>query len=103
MPLQSTGGDTTADLPPLPMDAATWQEIAQQLALPPQQLRIVELLLRGQQDKAIASELGLSFPTVRTYLKRIFERIEVSDRVGLVLRVFAMAQTITTTRCQQSC
>jgi len=99
---QSTDGDTTADLPILPMDAAIWQEVANQLALPPQQIRIVELILRGQQDKEIASGLGLSFATVRTYLKRIFDRLEVSDRVGLVLRIFAMAQELAATRSQQS-
>lgn len=99
---QSADGDTPADLPSLPMDATTWQAIVDQLALPPQQIRVVELILRGQQDKEIATALGLSFPTVRTYLKRVFDRAEVSDRVGLVLHIFAMAQKLNATQCQQS-
>ncbi len=59
---QSTDGDTNADLPPLPMGWATWKTIANQLGLSPQQTRIVELILRGQQDKEIALLLDLSLP-----------------------------------------
>ena len=80
------------DLPPLPMAEAVWHEISRLLELPPQQAKVVELILRGMQDKEIAAALGLSFPTVRTHLRRIFDRLEVTDRVGVVLRVFAMAQ-----------
>jgi DNA-binding NarL/FixJ family response regulator len=81
---------TTAQ--PLPMADATWRRVAKELDLSPQQLRIVELLLRAQRDKAIATTLGLSVPTVRTYLGRIFDRVGVADRMELVLRVFALAQ-----------
>ena len=90
------------ELPPLPLDQVTWQAIAKTLAFSPQQTRIVELILRGRQDKEIATELSLSIPTVRTYLKRIFDRIDVSDRLSLVLRIFSMAQELTssgTCRC----
>ena len=92
------------ELPPLPMSQSTWQAIAKTLAFSPQQTRIVELILRGRQDKEIAAELGLSVPTVRTYLKRIFDRSDVSDRLSLVLRIFAMAQELIsscTCRCHQ--
>ena len=65
--------------------------MAEELALSPQQRRIVELLLLGYQDKQIAKELTISVPTVRTYLKRIFDRVGVADRVGLLLHLFAMA------------
>jgi DNA-binding NarL/FixJ family response regulator len=76
------------------MDRRTWRAIAKELALSPQQIRIVEAILRGKQDKQIAAELGLSIPTVRTYLTRIFDRVEVEDRLRLVLRIFAMAQDL---------
>ena len=82
------------ELPPLPLDEILWQEIATQLALSPQQARIVELILRGQRDKEIAETLGLSFSTVRTYLQRIFQRSNVTDRVGLVLHIFALSQEL---------
>ena len=76
----------------LPCDRQLWLAIAAELSLSPQQQRIVELLLLGYQDKQISEKLKLSVPTVRTYLKRIFDRVGVADRVGLLLHVFAMAQ-----------
>ncbi len=75
-----------------PMDSATWQRVADKLGFSPQQTRIVELILCNRQDKEIAAELSLTIPTVRTYLSRAFVRTGVSDRLGLVLRVFSMAQ-----------
>ncbi len=97
----SSSGEVTDAKSPFPMSEAVWQEIANRLALSPQQIRIVELLLRNKQDKEIAAELGLSFPTVRTYLRRIFDRVGVKDRMGLVLHVFAIAQDrIASKSCQ---
>lgn len=82
-------------LPSLPMSQSTWQAIAKTLALSPQQTLIVELILRGMQDKDIAVELGLKVSTVRTYNRRIFFRLNVENRLALVLRIFAMAQKLT--------
>ncbi|MBX3424269.1 MAG: helix-turn-helix transcriptional regulator [Pirellulales bacterium] len=77
--------------PKLPCDAATWKRVAERLALSPQQKRIVELILCGKQDRDIAETLGLTVPTVRTYLTRVFARVGVTDRMDLVLQVFALA------------
>ena len=99
--LQALGNES--DPPPLPMSRVIWQTIVNDLALSPQQMRIVELILRGKQDKEIATALSLSVPTVRTYLKRIFDRCGVSDRLSLVLLIFSKAQAINTPcscRCQ---
>ncbi len=90
---QQPFSDSEEEYPaPFPMDAATWQSVAKQLALSPQQTRIVELILCGLQDKDIAAELSLTIPTVRTYLSRIFDRTGVSDRLALVLHIFAIVQ-----------
>lgn len=75
-----------------PMSDQTWHSVAESLELSPQQVRVVELILCGKQDKQIATELGLSVPTIRTYLRRIFDRTQTSDRLSLVLCVFAIAQ-----------
>jgi len=76
--------------------------VVETLQLAPQQARIVELILRGLRDKQIAAELGLGVPTVRTYLKRVFVRVGVQDRVELVLRVFAVAWDLGGGRSPQS-
>jgi DNA-binding NarL/FixJ family response regulator len=77
---------------PLPMAPALWDEVAASLKFSPQQKRIVACILRGFQDKQIAAELGLSVPTVRTYLDRVFQKADVSDRMQLVLQLFALTQ-----------
>ena len=89
-------------LAPLPMEADVWRTVCDSLKLSPQQTRIVELILRGCQDKEIAAQLGVSFPTVRTYLKRIFDRLDAPDRVGVILRVFALSQQVVAERCRHS-
>jgi DNA-binding NarL/FixJ family response regulator len=79
------------NIPDFPLPPDKWQQLVQTLQLPPQQIRIVELILRNYCDKQIAAALGLKVPTVRTYLKRTFERLGVGDRLELVLRLFAMS------------
>jgi DNA-binding NarL/FixJ family response regulator len=79
------------NIPDLPLSPEKWQQLMQMLQLPPQQIRIVELILRNYCDKQIAAALGLKVPTVRTYLHRIFERLSVGDRLELVLRLFALS------------
>jgi DNA-binding NarL/FixJ family response regulator len=79
------------NIPDLPLPPDKWEQLLKELSLPPQQVRIVELILRNHCDKQIAAALGLKVPTVRTYLHRIFERLHVGDRLELVLRLFALS------------
>lgn len=78
-------------LPPLPLPASVWREIARELRLPPQQKRIAGLILRHQCDKQIAAILRIKVPTVRTYLGRMFDRLGVSDREQLILLIFRLS------------
>jgi DNA-binding NarL/FixJ family response regulator len=71
-----------------------WREAAIALGLSRQQVRIIALVMQGKTDKEIAAELSLSKYTVRTYLKRIFARLEVSDRIGLVLAIVAGSRPV---------
>lgn len=72
---------------PQPPERPCFDEVIKSLKLSPQQVKIVELLLEGKRDKEIVLELGLSKHTVRTYLQRIFTRLGVTDRMGLVLKI----------------
>lgn len=65
-----------------------WLELQQDLSLSPRQTQVVEQLLCGRSDKQIADELGLSVPTVRTHLGRLFVHFDVEDRCELILRIF---------------
>lgn len=89
---------------PTALDADTWARVVAALRFSPQQARIVGLIVRGLQDKQIASELGLAYATVRTYLDRISVRLGVDSRVALVVRVFEAAQRVRDDHgCQQPC
>ena len=69
-----------------------WRDAATSMSLSRQQVRIIALVMRGKSDKEIAAEMSLSKHTVRTYLNRIFTRLEVGDRIGLVLRIVTAAK-----------
>jgi DNA-binding NarL/FixJ family response regulator len=86
---------TARKLPPLPLPLDKWASLLSALQLPLRQQRIVELILRNQCDKQIADMMGLKVPTVRTYKTRIFHRLDVSDRVELILFLFALSHDIT--------
>jgi DNA-binding NarL/FixJ family response regulator len=83
----------TKPLPPLPLPPARWATVVAQLELSGQQSRVAELVIRGLGDKEIAAELGLSMGTVRTYISRLFVRLNVTDRVGLVIQLFVRAMS----------
>ena len=66
-----------------------WRQLREDLALPARQAEIVKHLMHGKSDKQIAHELGISLATVRTHLSRLFRRFDSSDRMELILYVFA--------------
>ena len=57
--------------------------------LPPRLARIARLVVSGCTDKQIAAKTGLSFSTVRTYVRQIYRRVGVHNRVELVHRTNA--------------
>jgi len=65
-----------------------WLRIANRLAFSERELQIVQLVFEDEQEKAIATHLGISLNTVHTHLKHLHWKLGVRTRVGLVLRVF---------------
>lgn len=53
--------------------------------LSPRELAIARCVCRGITDKEIAQEIGIEFSTVRTHLKRIFNKLDVRSRTQLML------------------
>jgi DNA-binding NarL/FixJ family response regulator len=54
-------------------------------ALSPRERDVLKSLAQGHRNKEIASELGMSVGTVKTHLRHIFRKLEVSDRTAAVL------------------
>lgn len=68
-------GDANA---PAPLDPLT---------LPASLRRVALLAARGLTDREMASEAGIPLHTVRTYVKRLYARVGVHNRVELVARL----------------
>ncbi len=55
-------------------------------SLSPRERQILELLATGMVPKEAASDLNLSYETVRDYLKQIYQKLHVRSRTEAVLR-----------------
>jgi DNA-binding NarL/FixJ family response regulator len=71
--------------------------------LTPKELRIVALIVQGYKNKDIATELGTTEQVVKNYLRNVYDKIGVSDRLELALftihhRILAEAAAATTSK-----
>jgi DNA-binding NarL/FixJ family response regulator len=71
-----------------PQPAATTDVSAADPAwkLSPRELEILQALTRGYRYKEIADQCGISVETVRTHLRRIYEKLHVTSRTEAVVR-----------------
>ncbi len=53
--------------------------------LTPKELRIIALIVQGYKNKDIAVELGTTEQVIKNYLRNIYDKIGVSDRLELAL------------------
>jgi DNA-binding NarL/FixJ family response regulator len=49
--------------------------------LSPQELTVLELIASGLINKEIADKMGVSLPTVKTYVRRIYTKLHVRSRI----------------------
>jgi len=71
------------------MSQEAWRGVACALGLARREVEVLECVVADQHEKDIATTLGVSRHTVRTYLKRLRAKAGASSRVQLVKRVFA--------------
>lgn len=50
----------------------------------PRELQVAELAAAGLSDYETARRLGISYHTVRTHLRRLYSRLDISTRAELV-------------------
>jgi DNA-binding CsgD family transcriptional regulator len=55
----------------------------------PRQAEIIRLIATGASDKEIASTLGISVPTVRTHLQRLYRDLGLRNRAAAVALLVA--------------
>jgi DNA-binding NarL/FixJ family response regulator len=54
--------------------------------LSPREEMVLNCLAKGLTYKAIADQLGISIDTIRTYLRRIYEKLHVQSRTEAVAK-----------------
>jgi DNA-binding NarL/FixJ family response regulator len=66
----------------LPIDGGLWRE-----KLTPREIEVSILAANGASNLVIASQCSISERTVKAHLSAVFDKIKVSDRLQLALRV----------------
>ena len=77
----------TQTFPLLP--AEKWRAIARSLDLSDRELDVVQAVFAWSTDASIAEHLGRSSHTIHSHLDRVYKKLNVSNRCGLVVRVFS--------------
>jgi DNA-binding NarL/FixJ family response regulator len=67
-----------------PLLADVTGSLRQTRRLSPREQQVLQLIADGSENKQIARELGLSEATVKTYIRGVFERLDVSSRAEAV-------------------
>lgn len=62
------------------------QEEAEQVALSRRETEILQWVAQGKSNSVIGAILGISAGTVDTYLRRIFDKLQVSDRTTAAIK-----------------
>ncbi len=83
--------DANETTPPSLFTAAEWSRVSRTEGLSQRQEAVLRGVLNGRSDRAIANELRIALPTVRSHLQAMFSCFAVSDRTMLVLEVCRVA------------
>ncbi len=87
----AAGGPDAGDVPDealggLSADAvaANCANLGKEFCLTPSETRILVLVARGRSARYIAEELGVSFNTVRTHIRHVYEKLAIHSRQELI-------------------
>lgn len=77
----------------LSVSSATPPEADQITALSKRQLEVLDLIVSGKSNQAIADELGLTTPTVKMHVSGIFKKLDVRNRTAAVAKYSELRRT----------
>jgi DNA-binding NarL/FixJ family response regulator len=66
-----------------------WKTIAKSLHISNRELQIIQGIFDDRKEFAIADELTISVHTVHTHLERLYRKLGISSRVGLILCILS--------------
>lgn len=78
----------------LPKRIAERKTIGERYHLSSRELDVLELVISGANNKAIAKDLVLGLPTIKTHLQHIYKKFGVVSRTELLSRVIADLKSI---------
>ncbi len=70
----------------------TWEGLEAALRLSPTEVRVAQYVMDDLPERTIARRLHVEPSTVHTHLKRIYSKLGVSSRVGLIMRIFEVVK-----------
>lgn len=56
--------------------------------LTPEERQVLDLLARGYDNRAIAAQLGITYPAVGAHVRSIIAKLEARSRVDALARAF---------------
>lgn len=65
-----------------------WRAIAEFLHLSDRECQVIRGIFDGQNETEIGETLGISSHTTHGYLRRIYRKLGVHDRCGLIVQIF---------------
>ncbi|QEG23570.1 response regulator transcription factor [Mariniblastus fucicola] len=71
-----------------------WTITSEKFRLTNRERQVCQRLFEGMTRNQVAEELGIKPRTVRHYMEHIHEKLDVSNRVGVVLRIIEMRDRI---------
>jgi DNA-binding CsgD family transcriptional regulator len=66
-----------------------WRRIARSLRISDRELQIIKEIFDDRKESAIADDLTISVHTVHTHLERLYRKLGVSTRAGLILCILS--------------
>ena len=69
---------------PVPSGFERNEAAVRSIGLTPRECEILELLASGRSNKELARTLGISPNTVKTHVARLYEKLEVANRIGAI-------------------
>lgn len=71
-----------------------WTAVSNSLRLSRRELQLMQAVCAELKDRAIADQLGISVHTVRTHFERLFRKLGVHSRVGLVVCAYGAIRNL---------
>lgn len=64
--------------------------LSSELGLTPRQAEVLHWIAKGKTNEEISKILDCSFHTVKTHIREIFQRLEVTNRAGAIAAAYSM-------------